>query len=217
MKRNWACEILFLFLFYFVAVSTLYSQDTLVAMTDSTGFKNKLEWSSKSTKSIQCDFVQEKNQNMLTEKIISKGHFWYKKPVCIRWEYTDPYSYLIIFTKNKVFIKDDGGKKQYETQSSEIFKELGVMMFNFLQGKISAFSKEYIITYMENEQSYYLKMIPKSAKLLEMLSQVDLYFDKKDLSVSKIKMIETEGDYTLLEFQNKKLNVEISDTVFTAK
>ncbi len=217
MNRKLAYKILLLIFLQFIVVFTLRSQDTYVAMADSTGFKNKLELSSKSTKYIQCDFVQEKNQSMLTKKIISKGHFWFKKPVCIRWEYTDPYFYLIIFTKNKVFIKDDGGKKQYETQSSEIFKELGAMMFNFLQGKISAFSKEYIITYMENDQNYYLKMIPISAKLLEILSQVDLYFDKTDLSVSKIKMNETEGDYTSIEFENKKLNVDISDTIFNTK
>jgi outer membrane lipoprotein carrier protein len=194
-----------------------YSQDTsFVSMTDSAGFKKKLEASSKTTKTIVCDFTQEKKQSMLANTVISQGHFWFKKPVSIRWEYDTPYSYLIIFTKSKVIVKDDGGKKQYETQSGDMFKELGVMMFNFLQGKISAFSKDYTITYKENNQDYYLKMIPKSAKMKAMLTQIDLYFDKTDLSVSKIKMLETEGDYTLIEFLNKKLNVDVADSVFTS-
>lgn len=184
---------------------------------DVAGFKNKLELSSMNTKTIDCDFVQEKSSSMLSRTISSKGHFWLKKPGYIRWEYTDPYSYLIIFAKKKVFVKDDGGKKQYDTQSNTMFKELGAMMFNFVQGNIAACEKDYAITYVENEQSYYLKLIPKSAKVQEMLSQVDLYFDKNDLSVSKIKMLESGGDYTLIEFLNKKLNMDIPDTIFSIK
>ena len=48
-------------------------------------------------------------------------------------------------------------------------------------------------------------MIPKTSKLLDVLVQVDLYFDKSDYSVAKLNMIEPGGDYTYLEFVNKKL------------
>jgi len=196
---------------------SIKAQDGFIALTDITEFNNNLELSSKNTKTILCDFVQEKNMSMLTKKVISKGHFCYKKPGFIRWEYIDPYSYLIVFAKKKVFIKDNDSKKQYDAQSNKMFKEMGVMLFSFVQGNIPACEKDYVITYMENTNSYYVKLVTKTAKLKEMLTQVDLYFDKKDFSVSKIKMIETGGDYTLLEFINKKLNNDISDSVFSVK
>ena len=216
------CKMLFKSMLVFVLTQFIFidlikSQDNFVAMTDIAGFNKKLELSSKNTKSIECDFVQEKNMSMLAKKVISKGQFWFKKPGYIRWEYTEPYSYLIIFAKRKVFIKDNDSKKEYDTQSNKMFKEMGVMLFSFVQGNIKACEKDYVITYMENANSYYIKLIPKTSKLKEMLTQVDLYFDKKDLSVSKINMMEIGDDYTLLEFINKKLNSNISDSIFVVK
>jgi len=217
MNEKLVKSVLILLFLHSCIAFTIRAQSVDVAMTDIAGFKNKLELSSENTKTIDCDFVQEKSSSMLTRKISSKGHFWFKKPGYIRWEYTNPYYYLIIIAKKKVLTKEDGSKKQYDTQSNTMFKELGAMMFNFVQGNITACEKDYITIYTENDKSYYVKLIPKSAKVQGMLSQVDLYFDKKDLSVSKIKMLEPGGDYTLIEFWNKKLNMDISDTVFSTK
>jgi len=199
------------------SVFAVHAQSDYTAVTDVAGFKSKLLKASANTKTIDCDFVQERNSSMLTKKITSKGHFWFKKPGFIRWEYTEPYSYLIILANKKVFVKDDSSRKQYDTQSNKMFKELGAMMFGFIQGNLASCEKDYTLEYFENGLNYYVKMIPKSTKVKETLSQVDLYFDKKDLSVSKIKMLEPGGDYTSIEFVNKILNKEIGDGKFSFK
>jgi len=192
------------------------AQTDYTPVKDTSQFKQNLKKMSEKTKTIDCEFVQEKSLEMLTNKVISKGHFYFKKPK-IRWEYNDPYNYLIIFANNKVFIKDDGGKKQYDTQSDKVFKELGMMMLSFIQGNITSSGDSYYTTYLENQQNYYLKLIPKDAKVKEMLSQVDLYLDKTDLSIAKIKMLEPNGDYTSIEFINKKINQDIDNSLFNNK
>ena len=48
-------------------------------MKDTALFKQKLLEKSKATNSIESNFTQEKNLSMLSEKIISKGHFYFKK------------------------------------------------------------------------------------------------------------------------------------------
>ena len=57
---------------------------------------------SKNTLSIESDFVQEKNLQVLSEKIISKGHFTFKKENRLRWEYTSPSKYLIVINNQKI-------------------------------------------------------------------------------------------------------------------
>ena len=47
---------------------------------------------------------------MLSEKIISKGKFWFKKDNLVRLEYVQPYQYLMIINKNNIFIKQLRGK-----------------------------------------------------------------------------------------------------------
>ena len=78
-------------------------------MKDTALFKQKLLEKSKATNSIESNFTQEKNLSMLSEKIISKGHFYFKKTNLLRWEYMSPTSYLIVINKDKIYIKD--GKK----------------------------------------------------------------------------------------------------------
>ena len=72
---------------------------------DTTALKQKIESMSKATTSIESDFTQEKNLSMLSEKIISKGHFVFKKENLLRWEYNTPSKYLIVINKDKVIIK----------------------------------------------------------------------------------------------------------------
>ena len=196
---------------------SLLAQSSFKSINDISNFKNKLKEVSKATKSIESDFVQEKNVSVLTKKIVSKGIFCFKKENNIRWEYLEPYKYLVVISNNKISVKDDKSKKQFDSQSSPMSKELVMMMFNFIQGNISACEKEYDILYLENDKYYYLKMIPKSSKIKKMLSQVDLYFEKKDFTVSKVKMLEPGGDYTNIEFINKKLNILISEDKFVIK
>jgi outer membrane lipoprotein-sorting protein len=47
--------------------------------------------------------------------------------------------------------------------------------------------------------------------------EIAICFDKKDVSVSIIKMTELSGDFTEIKFIEKKINVEISDDMFNLK
>jgi outer membrane lipoprotein carrier protein len=51
----------------------------------------------------------------------------------------------------------------------------------------------------------------------QMLNEVQIYFDRNDLTVSSLKMIESGGDYTRINFNDKKLNTEIPVEKFNFK
>ena len=57
---------------------------------------------------------------MLAEKITSKGKFWFKKESKVRMEYTQPYQYLMIINKDKVFVKDGQKENKISTKSNII-------------------------------------------------------------------------------------------------
>ncbi|MGZ6540106.1 MAG: hypothetical protein ACXVEB_17155, partial [Bacteroidia bacterium] len=46
---------------------------------DTAAFKVKMESESKLVNSIESDFTQEKYLSVMSEKIVSKGHFCFKK------------------------------------------------------------------------------------------------------------------------------------------
>ena len=86
-----------------------------------------------------------------------------------------------------------------------------------IQGDILKNEKEYQIKYFEDNHSYFVTLVPVSEKMRQMISEVQIWFDRDDLTVSRIRMLESGGDYTKIDFTNKKLNAEIPLEKFSFK
>lgn len=183
---------------------------------DTTVLKQKIESMSKATVSIESDFIQEKNLSMLSEKIISKGHFVFKKENLLRWEYSSPSKYLIVINKEKVVIKDEKKTTKYDMNSNKVFKEINDIMLSCVQGTIFK-SNKFKTSYYENEKFYKLELIPQVKNMKETFKKINLYFDKNVTSVAKMEMIESNEDLTSIDFTNKKLNAPIAETIFIVK
>ena len=93
--------IAFSFLLFVSFLSFAQNKD-FKTMKDTSSFKTKLEEKAKLTNTIESNFTQEKNLSMLSEKIISKGHFCFKKTNLLRWEYL-----LSVFNINFLFVYHD--------------------------------------------------------------------------------------------------------------
>ncbi|MCX6333613.1 MAG: outer membrane lipoprotein carrier protein LolA [Bacteroidia bacterium] len=199
------------------SASGLKAQEIFRPMSDISGFRTKLESMSKSTQSIACDFVQEKNLVVLSEKIISKGVFFFRKEDNIRWEYTQPYRYLIIISKGQLFTRDDKNQKLYDIESNKMFQEMNRFISGCIQGDILKNDKDYATEYFEGKTEYLVELVPREEKMRQMLNEVQIWFDKSDLTVSGLKMVESGEDYTKIDFTNKKLNTEIPLEKFSFK
>ena len=200
-----------------LASSAVQAQEPMKPMSDINGFKAKLEEMSKSTQSISSDFVQEKNLVVLSEKIISKGVFFFRKENNIRWEYLQPYRYLIIISNGQLFTRDDKNQKLYDIESNKMFQEMNRFISGCIQGDILKNDQDYSTEYLENTSSYFVKLVPRDEKMRQMLNEVQIWFDRKDLTVSALKMVESGEDYTKIDFINRKLNTDIPLEKFSFK
>lgn len=200
-----------------LASSAVQAQEPMKPMSDINGFKAKLEEMSKSTQSISSDFVQEKNLVVLSEKIISKGVFFFRKENNIRWEYLQPYRYLIIISNGQLFTRDDKNQKLYDIESNKMFQEMNRFISGCIQGDILKNDQDYSTEYLENISSYFVKLVPRDEKMRQMLNEVQIWFDRKDLTVSALKMVESGEDYTKIDFINRKLNTDIPLEKFSFK
>lgn len=203
--------------FIFLALFPLacFSQ-TFKPVKDTTALKLRIEAMSKATTSIESDFTQEKNLSMLSEKIISKGHFAFKKDNLLRWEYNSPSKYMIVINKDKVMIKDEKKTSKYDMNSNKVFKEINDIMVSSVQGTIFK-SQKFRTNYFENDKFYKLELIPQDKNMKDTFKKINLYFDKSVTSVAKMEMVEASEDLTLLDFSNKKLNAPIADNLFIIK
>jgi outer membrane lipoprotein-sorting protein len=198
-------------------VATSFAQfEGMKLVADQSAVKAKLEKAAAETNDIFSEFVQEKTLSVLEEVITSKGTFHFKKENKVRWSYTSPFKYLIIINGQKMYINDEGKQKEYDVKSNKMFREINKVVIGTVQGNLFK-NADYKSEFFENAGYYLVKMVPVDVKMREFLQEIQLYFDKKDLTVSRLKMMEQGGDFTLVNFNGKKVNAGIPDQQFDFK
>lgn len=202
-----------LFLFFTVQ---LFAQSDFKPITNSADFTRKFSEASAKINTIKSDFTQEKHLSMLEEKILSKGKFWFKKDQKVRMEYLSPTQYLIIMNDKTFRIKDESGDKKMATGGNKLFQQISQITADCIRGNVLN-NKDFATEVFENSKHYKIEMKPLSKQMKTYFSSIHLIVNKSDLDVSSIFMNETSGDFTKLSFQNKQLNSNISDEVFSVK
>lgn len=195
---------------------TLLPGDDFVPMENIAGFRQGIQKMAAATISIKASFKQEKYLSILSNKIDSEGIILFKKPNLLRWEYKEPFSYTIVLNGKEIIIKDQGNVNAFAIGGSQAFKEINTLIINSVQGNVLDEDK-FMIEYYEGEALYLAKLTPKDKQMKEFLQGISIYFDRQDFSVSKVKLIEPGGDYTLITFFNKKMNENIPDERFLVK
>lgn len=192
---------------------TAYSQDDYNPMSDIDEFRQRMIESSEQTENIASDFVQLKHLSFLEEDVESKGMFYFQKENKLRWEYTEPYFYLILFNKDTILIQDESRTNIYDAASGRIFHEINNIMLSMVNGTILE-SNNFEFEYFENASGYKLELTPLDANMKEFLMKIRLFINKQDYSVDELFMIERSGDYTHIRFINKRLNENIPQHIF---
>jgi outer membrane lipoprotein-sorting protein len=179
-------------------------------------FKQKFGKAAQATQSIQCDFVQDKNLAMLSDKIVSTGKFWFKRENKVRMEYAKPSYYLLVINGSQVRTKDSQKENKVSSKSNKVLEQVNKMMIDCVQGT-ALDNKSFTTRLFENGQTYLVEMTPVVKSLQSIFKTINLTVDKKDYSVVKMDMVEQSGDNTLISFLHKQMNVNIADEVFSVK
>jgi outer membrane lipoprotein-sorting protein len=179
-------------------------------------FKEQFAAIAKKTETIKSDFVQEKNLSMLSEKIVSKGKFWFKKNNLLRMEYNKPFKYMMILNKDNMYIKDGEKENKVSTKSNKLFQQINKITIDCVQGDVFN-NPDFITKVYENKNAYAVELSPVGKGLKEFFKTINVIIDKGDYSVSTIEMNESSGDNTILNFTNRELNTAIPDAIFAIR
>ncbi len=176
-------------------------------------FRKKFSEQAALTKSLESDFEQEKHMSLLSEKIISKGKFWFRREQKVRMEYITPSPYLVIMDADKVSIRSGKKETSVSTGGNRLFKQLSRIISDCVRGTVVT-NPDFKVKFYEAPAGYLIEMIPVSKALKEFFSRIVVYADRKSMQVDKVELFEPSGDYSILRFQNRKTNVPLSDSLF---
>lgn len=174
----------------------------------------KIEAQTKTIKSLQADFEQQKVLSFLETPVISKGKFWFKEPHQIRWEYQSPYQYTMIMNGGVLTVKDGGDEFTSDLSSNQMFEQMSSLITGSIQGKLLSDDDNYSKGYYQNIEHIIIRFIPKDKQLLAYLDYMEIWFSKEKLEVDVLLMHEASGDYTKMVFENIQQNQNILSDVF---
>ena len=115
----------------------------------------------------------------------------------------------------RIYIDNNREKKSFDTNSGKGFKTLNKMIIKCMDGSISK-DPDYEVKYYSSDSGYRISLIPKSKNLKTFVKEINLFLDGTDFTVGSIKLLESEaGDYTFIQFENKRYNQQIDPSVFS--
>jgi len=203
---------LFSYSIIFLNISVSFAQ--MKKIENVTAFAKQMEQSVLSVKSIESDFRQIKHIDAFDKDIASSGKFYYRATNKISLNYANPLTYLIVINGDKIKIESDGKKNVINLKDNKQLKEMHNMLTACMTGNFSGISNDYRMEFYEDEAFYLVNVKPVNESIKKYIMQFDIYLNKKDMSVDKLRISETESDYTEYCFNNKKFNILNNDALF---
>ncbi|WP_018108791.1 LolA family protein [Bacteroides propionicifaciens] len=207
-------KISFTLLLYILGVLSVQAQHytPIKSLTD---FESHLKETSGNLKTIESDFKQVKYLDVFDEEIKSSGKFYYKQLNKIRMQYDKPLDYLIVINGPTLKIRSDGKVATTDLGKNKMMQQVQEMIAGCMIGNLSGLTKNYTVDYLEDAKSYLLQLTPKSNAVKAYLYRIEMVILKADMSVDRLKISETESNYTEYFFLHKKLNQPIDENIFT--
>ena len=85
---------LFYILFF---IATAVNAQTKMGSTEAAKLKAKVKAHAASVKTLLSDFAQYKHLDFLSNDIVTTGKLEFKSPNTVKWEYTTPFKYAVLF------------------------------------------------------------------------------------------------------------------------
>ena len=183
----------YFFLLVIFSSGILIGQEAVMSVSEIASFKDQVSNSSKTTTTIVSDFVQYKHMDFLANDIKTSGKLAFKAPGLVKWEYTNPYQYSVIFKEDKLLINDGGTKSNVDIGSSKMFKKLNELIVNSVRGNMFD-EDDFTISYNKTDKGNKAIFKPRNKKIASYIASFELLFNKEDGAVQEVKMIEPSAD-----------------------
>lgn len=176
-------------------------------------FKQAVETEAKQMKSLASDFEETKHVKVLKNSSKSTGIFRYKNDKLL-WQYNAPKKSALLFLGNKMTMKNDKGRvSTIDLNKNKRFRQLQQLMMASYNGTV--FDEDnFTINYFKDSMQKWAVLTPRSKDMGKHIKEVTFWFKNGEHSVSEIKIVENNDDYSVIKLMNRKINESINDNVF---
>jgi len=164
------------------------------------------------TGTLVASFTEKKDLKLLARPVLSRGEFYYNRPNQVRWEYLDPDRKVFVITEDMYIAYYPALKRAEEVP---IKKFVGKRLFRFLGvgQSIEDLGKYYefrLAAQSDLKDTHLLILVPRKKKLAERVAEMKIWVDSTTFLPRQLQYVESDGDSTLLAFQDIRTNVEVA-------
>lgn len=178
------------------------------------GFAEKLAALSARIETITCSFVQTKHMSVIAGDVVSPGKFYYRRPGNICLEFLEPAGDMIVMDGRRFKIVAMGKKNVVDMESNPMLRQMTAVLEACMTGDVEKMGADSSIEYFEGADIYEVVIVPKNRRAKNYIKAITLTFDKKDMSLSRLRMDEHSGDYTEYRFSDKRFNTAVDSSKF---
>jgi len=161
-------------------------------------------------KTVSCDFKMERYLAIAPQPLISSGHFYFRQPDFLRWEYLEPQKHGFLIDGKKAFSwQEEKGEKIIKDISGQ---PLARMMSDRLRMFISMDMEQIGKSYRLEPFADGLDLIPLDIdNKQQQIAKIRLIFDAKLPTVTQTIIMEKSGEKTVITYFNNQLDQPIPD------
>ena len=207
MKRI-TISLLFLFSLFFSVAQ---------AQGDDAQIRQKIAVAAQTMTSMQCDFVQTKQLKMLNDKMVSEGRMYYSQKDKLRWEYVKPYQYTFIMNGDRVLLKNKERSDVIDVRQNKIFREIANIMLNSVVGNCLNDDRSFKTSITTAGGQWVATLLPQRKDMKQMFQKIILHFDQQQATVSRVELVEKNGDLTTIDLKKIRKNETIAPRTFAVE
>lgn len=192
-------------------LSFLTQAQTELTSAEIENFQQQVFEKAEEVQNLQGKFIQIKQEEFLSSPAESSGRFYYNTQNQLNWSYEEPFAMEILFTNDKLFLTENGKTREIDVSAYKMFDQLSELISESINGRIIQ-QQDFEIAYFKTENFTQAVLKPK-AKTQELFSEIELFFNANDL-VEKIKLVESEESFVMIQLKDLQVNQPIPERVF---
>lgn len=148
-------------------------------------------------------FTQTKHSALFAQDAVLHGILTFNGERSMRWQYTDPTDFTLVVNGDSIYTITNGIRRPLSGIAGATTRNMTQTMMELSSGDGLANSKLFDAEITEESSGYTVTLTPKRRDMRHMMQQVLVFFNKKNLQIRSVKIIEKSDSYTLIEFHAK--------------
>ena len=149
---------------------------------------------------------------ILARPLVSKGHFVYKTPASLRWEYHEPMQRVMLMHKGAVrrFIQTKGEWAEDTASHLQSMDFVLQEISNWLNGRFDE-NPLFKATLASNNR---IVLTPKKSGMDQFIQRIEMVMSDQPGVMKEVLIFENEASYTRFQFISPIINQAFAEAVF---